>query len=274
MDSGGMTRNPRTVTVVSRILGTAAWGLLILLGACCDVHGAWVAEGRYGPFVCRAEFPLAEIEPLLTQLPHIQAGLMEALEIPASRETIELYLFRGKASYDQHLARNLPKVAYRRALYVKDKGPGRVYAYRGPHFDVDVRHEVTHALLHGALPVVPLWLDEGLAVYFENPPEKRIFDSPQWESVRWAVRLGGVRRLENLEKKRRAEDMDRGDYRFAWAWVHFLLHGPPAAREELVRFVGDIQAGRPIGLLSERLRVRMGDPSQLLLSHVRSWSRP
>lgn len=260
-------------TDVLRIARVAIYVPLILWGAVFQVCGAWVDEGSYGPFVCRAEFPLAEVEPLLTQLPHIQGGLMEALEIPATREPIELYLFRGKASYDQHLARNLPKVAYRRALYIKNKGPGRVYAYRGPHFDVDVRHEVTHALLHGVLPVVPLWLDEGLAVYFENPPEKRVFDSPQWDSLRWAIRLGGLRRLESLEKRRRIEDMDRADYRSSWVWVHFMLHGPPAAREELVKFVGDIQTGRRVGLLSERLRLRFGDPMEMLASHVRNWSR-
>ncbi len=262
-----------STTSFSKIAATAGL-LLALAGDVIDVHGAWVDGRRYGPFLCRAEFPLAEIEPLLSQLPPIQAGLMEFLEIPATREPIEVFLFSSKTTYDRYLAKNLPKVAYRRALYVKNNGPGQVYAYRGPHFDKDLRHEVTHALLHGVLPVVPLWLDEGLAVYFENPPEKRLFDSPQWDSIRWALRLGGARRLENLEKIRRVEDLDRGDYRFAWAWVHFLLHGPPAAREELVRFIGDIQSGRPFGLLSERLRLRLGDPMEMFTAHLRTWSRP
>lgn len=261
------------IILAMRIATTAAAGMFCLAGIAATVHGAWVDAGTFGPFVCRAEFPLAEIEPLLSQLPRIQAELAETLEIPVSREPIELFLFRGKATYDRHLARYLPKLTYRRALYVKDQGPGRVYAYRGDHFDVDLRHEVTHALLHGALPVVPLWLDEGLAVYFENPPDRRVFDSPQWETVRWAARLGGIRRLESLEKKRRVEEMDRGDYRSAWAWVHFMLHGPPEARTELIRFFGDIQAGRPVGPLSERLRLHWRDPAEMLAAHVRGWSR-
>jgi hypothetical protein len=263
---------PRKANLL-RIAGSAVGVLSVLFGAVGPVRGNWVDGGRYGPLVCRAEFPLVEIEPLLSQLPEIQTSLMEQLKIPPTREPIELYLFRGKTTYDQHLARNLPNIAYRRALYVKDKGPGRVYAYRGPHFDVDLRHEVTHALLHGALPVVPLWLDEGLALYFEPPPEKRIFDSPQWDSVRWSVWLGGLRSLSGLENKRRIEDMNRLDYRSSWAWVHFMLHGPPEAREELVKYLGDIQAGRPGVLLSYRLRLRLGDPEEQLVSHVRNWSR-
>ncbi len=251
----------------------AACGMLLAMCAAQDLSGAWVDQQSFGPFLCRAEFPLGEIQPLLAQLPQLQASLTEALGVPAVEESIEMYLFRSKGTYDHYLSRNLPKVTYRRALYIKDGGPGRVYAYRGPHFEVDLRHESTHAILHGVLPVVPLWLDEGLAIYFENPSEKRAFDSPQWDGVRWALRLGGIHRLESLEKKRRVEEMDRGDYRSSWAWVHFMLHGSPEARDELVRFVADLQSGGPVGLLSQRLRGRLGNPAELLAVHFRNWSR-
>ena len=238
-----------------------------------DVSAAWVDQQSFGPLACYAEFPLSEIQPLLAQLRQLQADLVGALGIRAAEEPIEVYLFRSKGTYDQFLSRNFPKVTYRRALYIKDRGPGQVFAYRGPHFDVDLRHESTHALLHGALPMVPLWLDEGLAAYFENPPEKRAFDSPQWDGVRWSLRLGGVQRLETLEKKRRVEDMERADYRSAWAWVHFMLHGSPDAQDELVRFMADLQSGGPPGLLSQRLRQRLGNPTEQLAGHFRSWSR-
>jgi hypothetical protein len=67
--------------------------------------------------------------------------------------------------------------------------------------------------------------------------------------------------------------MDRGDYRWAWAWVHFMLHGSPEAAEELVQFVADIRAGRNAGLLSQRLRRRLGDPNEVLAAHLKNWSR-
>jgi len=247
--------------------------MLILLGVARDLPAAWVDQQSVGPFVCRAEFALVEIQPILVELQQLQADLVRMLGIRPVEESIELYLFRSKGTYDQFLSRNLPRITYRRALYVKDSGPGRVFAYRGSHFDVDLRHESTHALLHAVLPVVPLWLDEGLAVYFENPSEKRVFNSPQWDGVRWSLRLGGVERLESLEKKRRIEEMERGDYRAAWAWVHFMLHGSPAARDELVRFMADLQSGTPAGLLSQRLRLRVGNPAEQLAAHFRSWSR-
>ena len=43
----------------------------------------------------------------------------------------------------------------------------------GDHLRTDLRHELTHALLHGVLKDVPLWLDEGLAGFFELPPDAR-----------------------------------------------------------------------------------------------------
>ena len=33
----------------------------------------------------------------------------------------------------------------------------------------DLRHEVAHGYLHAVVPNLPLWLDEGLAEYFEVP---------------------------------------------------------------------------------------------------------
>ena len=105
----------------------ACWAFLTICSACLagDLFGAWVDQQSFGPFVCRAEFPLNEIQPLVAQLPQLQESLSAALGIPAAQESIELYLFRNKGTYDQYLSRNLPKVTYRRALYIKDGGPGR-----------------------------------------------------------------------------------------------------------------------------------------------------
>jgi hypothetical protein len=231
----------------------------------------WVDLREVGAFVCRSEFPLAEIEPLLVELGQLQADLAGALKVPVAQERIDLYLFRDKTSYGHFLSLNLPKITYRRALYVKERGPGRVYAFRSPQFDVDVRHECTHALLHAVLPMVPLWLDEGLAVYFEQPPDKRAYDHPHSSAVRWAIRLGGVRRMEGLEQKKRVDQMDRSDYRAAWAWVHFMLHGPPEAGDELVKFLADIRSGGLPGLLSQRLRNRLADPVGQFNAHFRNW---
>jgi hypothetical protein len=235
--------------------------------------GPWVDARHCGPFVCRADFPLSGYEELFLQLAQLQIELVERLRIRPAAEPVEVYLFRDERSYRRFLQRQYPSAPYRRALFVKANGPGCVMAYRSGQFEVDIRHECTHALLHASLPMVPLWLDEGLAEYFEVAPDERAFDNPHLGSLRWAIALGRCPRLENLEGKGDLSEMGRAEYRDAWAWVHFLLHGPEPAREELVRFLSDIQAHNPPGLLSRRLWQRMPQLSNDLVAHFRCWRR-
>jgi hypothetical protein len=74
-----------------------------------------------------------------------------------------------------------------------------------------------------------------------------------------------------LEQVREVSQMTRTRYRQAWAWVHFLLHGPPEAREELQRFLADLQALTPPGLLSRRLHHRLPDLDARFADHCRNW---
>ena len=246
----------------------------ILLSA---ISGQWCraeswADGRVaGPFVCRADFPLDGLEGLFDDLARLQHDLVRFLGVAPAQAPIELYLFRDQQSYRRFLGQYLPDVPYRRALYVQKEGHSMVFAYRARQLAVDIRHECTHALLHATLPMVPLWLDEGLAEYFEVAPSERAFGSPHLSGVRWSARLGVVPRLDKLEKKEDISDMGGTEYRNAWAWVHFMLHGPTQAHDELVRFLADIQARTPPGLMSYRLKRRLPDLERRFSNHFRSW---
>ena len=71
-------------------------------------------------------------------------------------------------------------------------------------FEADLRHECTHALLHAALPYVPLWLDEGLASLYEecefSADELRLVGLENWRgaALRGAMRAGILRSIEEL----------------------------------------------------------------------------
>jgi hypothetical protein len=266
-----MYRTPQTARTPVAILALAALSLLgwPRTGWAAD----WADTRVSGPFVCRADFSLKGFEPLLGELGQLQTDLVRSLAIPPAKEPIELYLFRDQQTYAQYLKRHLPNVPYRRALYVKGKGPGMVFAHQSKQFAVDLRHECTHALLHAVLPSVPLWLDEGLAAYFEPPAKQRAFDSEHLAGVRWNARLGITPRLADLEKKGDMADMTRDDYRAAWTWVHFMLHGSPAGHAELVRYLADLRAQKPPAALSTRLAERLSDPAALLAGHFREWKR-
>ena len=69
----------------------------------------------------------------------------------------------------EYLTRNFPSVPSRRAFFLETDTRLAVYAHWSDRVAEDLRHEVAHGYLHSVVPGLPLWLDEGLAEYFEVP---------------------------------------------------------------------------------------------------------
>jgi hypothetical protein len=253
---------------------------LASLCACLAARGAadslaWIDSRQVGPFLIQAQFPLQPYEKLFAELPGLERELIRTLGIRPAREPIYVYLFANADSYRAYTEQHFPKVPYRSGLFVLENGVPGVYTYRKSDLDVDLRHECTHALLHASLPVVPLWLDEGIAKYFEVPADKRAFDHPYFNDVKlkWSLRLGMVRSIESLEQRDELSQMDAADYRYSWAWVHFMLHGPPAAHEALVSYLACCQQSTPPGKLSARLAAAVPNPTEQMIQHFKHWQR-
>ena len=217
----------------------------------------WPDQRLIGPLLCHADFPLDAYVPFFEDIGNLQHELLTTLGVGHVQEYIHIYLFSKRSTYKKYLKQHLPTVPFRRALYVKGHGPGMVFAYTNGDFQTDLRHECTHALLHASLPMVPLWLDEGLAEYFELPAGKRKIGSPHMGAMRRNVRFGLYARIPALESISSIADMKVRDYRFAWAWVHFLLNGSHEGHDELRRFLADISSHQPPGQLSQRLASRL-----------------
>jgi hypothetical protein len=243
--------------------------LFLSLTAATRAENRWPDERQMGPLLCHADFSLEPQQSLLDELSLLQQDLTAVLGAPEPREQVHLFLFQSKSTYQAYLKQYFPRVPYRRALFIKGRGPGMVFAYQGSDFEIDVRHECTHALVNAWLPKVPLWLDEGLAEYFEVSREKRRGQNPHLATVKALVRSGQLPRLEELESLENLDSMGRDEYRDAWAWVHFMLHGPPEARDELLRYLIEQEGGGEAGRLSERLRRRMPDLNRRIAEHFR-----
>lgn len=235
----------------------------------------WVDTRQVGPFVIQATFSLKPYEGLFAELPELQRELTRTLGIPPANEPIYVFLFSDAQQYRSYKERHFPRVPYRPALFILEGGSPGVYTYRKPNLDVDVRHECTHALLHAALPVVPLWLDEGLAKYFEVPAGQRAFDHPYFDDLKWkwSLRLGMVRSIDSLEQREDLAEMDAADYRCSWAWVHFMLHGPEAAHRTLVQYLASYRQWEPAGKLSVRLAQAVPNPTDKLILHFKYWQK-
>lgn len=229
----------------------------------------WFDERIAGPLHVHADFSLSVCATLIDELIVLQDDLSKALEVPPAREPIHLFLFERKPVYIAYLRQYFPRVPYRRALYVKERGPGMVLAFRNAEFDVDLRHETTHALLHSVLVNLPLWLDEGIAEYFEVSREQRVGGNPYLNQMKWQAWVGPLPKLDDLEAIDDLSGMGRVEYRFAWAWTHFLLHGPPALRTELLRFVADARGMSPGESLGTRLLRRFPDRDELFANHFK-----
>lgn len=263
--------NPVPVWLRRRLVrALVACGLVVAAGPGGLCGAEWPDEYQAGPFFCHADFPLAPHHEFLNGLPQLERDLSEALGIHPVHEPIHLFLFQKKSTYYGYVKQYFPDVPSRKALFIKGRGPGMVFAHLGDDFEVDLRHECTHALLNASLPMVPLWLDEGLAEYYEVPADQRVSGNPHRWVIQWSVRLSQVPRLEALERVRDLPEMGRMRYRQAWAWVHFMLAGPPEAREELRRFLADIQSLTPPGQLSQRLRERLPDLEGAFAKHFTS----
>jgi hypothetical protein len=261
-------------------LRTRAWiglGAAAVLLAGATRAGAddvpWVDTRQVGPFTFQATFPLAAHDRFFAELPELQRELTRTLGIAPAKTPIYVYLFADEDQYRAYKDRHFPRVPFRPALYILEGGSPGVYTYRKPDLEIDVRHECTHALLHSALPVVPLWLDEGLAKYFEVPAHRRAFDHPYFDDLKWkwSLRLGMVRSIESLEERHDLTEMDAADYRFAWAWVHFMLHGPEEAHRALVNYATCHQQYEPPGKLSVRLAEAVNNPTDQMIRHFKHW---
>jgi hypothetical protein len=233
----------------------------------------WVDSRQVGVFTIQAAFPLSEYERLFQELPELQSELSHTLAVPPARNPIYVYLFASEEQYKTYVEHYFPKVPYRPALFIWEGGTPGVYTYRKADLDVDLRHECTHALLHSVLPAVPLWLDEGLAKYFEVPASQRASQHPYFNDLKWkwSVRLGMVRTVESLEERETLAELDSADYRYSWAWVHFMLHGPAPARAQLIDYLACYLQLAPPGKLSARLAQSVPNPTEQMISHFKHW---
>jgi len=193
---------------------------------------------------CEADFPLDTIRPLLTQLGTIEAEVVQRLGLPSRTEGIQIRLFRDHRSYTEYLQRYFPQIPFRRALFIQQGSICMVFAYRSPDFERDVRHEFVHAVLHAQLSTVPLWLDEGLAAYFEPAPPDRLAGSQYREAALQAATDGSLRAMGELEKLDDLAQLHLAEYRDCWAWASLLLDGPTAYQAALVRYIGCLAQGQ------------------------------
>lgn len=246
--------------------------LFVLLGS-TSILGQWPAEIMLGVWRIHADFPLDRYRAVLGELPQIRKEVLTRLNLQVKDEPIDVYLFSTPEVYHEYMQQYFPGVVPRRAMFIKADGPGNVFAYVSPELATDLRHECTHAVLHTALPMVPLWMDEGLAEYFEVPADQRSLDNPHMATIQRGVLWKRPPSIERLEAIQDLSQMGPTEYEEAWAWIHFLLHGPPTVQACLTGYLHAIERQTPPTPLGQQLKQVMDKPSREFVNHFRRWRR-
>ncbi len=239
-------------------------------------------SARIGRAVFYTDFPLQTNDAAFRDLKDLPDQIETELGVPTSDALIQVFLFDDEDKYHAFLKAKDPKLPMRSAYFFAEPGRGigtgpelQVYTWTGPRLTIDLRHELTHALLHGTLKAVPLWLDEGLAGYFEQPPANAGINVSHLESLRVPEPGKPAFRgdLARLEKLKAVDQMGRPEYQEAWAWVHYMLTGDSKGRAVLLAYLQSLRTTPTPGLLLPKLEAAVGDAGPLLDGHLTKLDR-
>lgn len=225
---------------------------------------------RVGQSVFYADVPLDQHDPLFRELGELPEQIQTELQLPPGDALVQVFLFESQEKYDAFLKARYPKFPNRRAYFIAEPRAGAgddllVFTWMSDNLRTDLRHELTHATLHGVLKGVPLWLDEGLAGYFELPPQHDGVNVSHLEVLRRGPFQPDLARLEKLGQ---VSQMEKPEYREAWAWVHLMLRGEPAARAALLEYMQTLRTTATPGPILPKLREAIADPNQALAEHL------
>ncbi len=225
---------------------------------------------RVGQYVFYADVPLDQNDPLFRELGELPEQIQSELQIPPGDALVQVFLFETQEKYDAFLKSRYPKFPNRRAYFVAEPKPGSgddllVFTWMSENLRTDLRHELTHATLHGVLKGVPLWLDEGLASYFELPPNHDGVNLSHLEVLRRGPFQPDLARLEKMGQ---VNQMEKPEYREAWAWVHLMLRGQSAARPVLIEYMKQLRTNPDPGPMLPKLRDALTDPNIALAEHL------
>jgi hypothetical protein len=230
---------------------------------------------RIAPFVFVSDWEIPKDQPLFQELAELRDQVQRELLLPPGDAVVQVYLFDTKERYENYLKDNQPGLPMRRAFFLAiPRGLGdaedlHVYTYWSNRIRQDLRHELTHGLLHSVIKEVPQWLDEGLAEYFENPPEQNGINPSHVQLLRKSLSTNTYKlSLSRLEGLKEVNDMGPAEYREAWAWVHLMLRSRPEAKTVLLSYLQQLRGKRHPGLLGPKLARVYETMDESLVEHL------
>ncbi len=246
----------------AHFIDSSRWGVSVLHGGTTTQAAMGQAaelpnrtELRAGQLVIHADFPLDGQHRLIRELETLRADVSEGLELPLSDEPVHIYLFEKTERYEAFAASRFPAFPARRAFFVETDTTLSVFAPWQDRVAEDLRHETTHGYVHAVVTTVPLWLDEGIAEYFELPRVEQGVHRDHIAHLSGRLLEGtwqpNIERLELLES---TSQLSQDHYAEAWCWVHWMMRTTPERRKLLQNYLADVRRDGKTAPLSVRLR--------------------
>jgi hypothetical protein len=236
------------------------------------------SQFRVAPYVFFHDFDLKHDHPIFRDLENLRDQVYKELHLPSGAAVVKVYLFESEERYDRFMRAKYPDLPHRRAFFMvlpTSLGGENLVVYavwgeRIQQIQQDLRHELTHALLNSVLKNIPIWLDEGLAEYFELPAERQGVNAGHLEMLRHPtdgpLKLD-LARLEAIGSAE-VEKMNRPEYREAWAWVHLMLRSKPEAKAVLIAYLQQLRTARDMGPILPKLAEVYSSPEDALEKHL------
>jgi hypothetical protein len=251
------------------------WIVVIALGlAGCQLFpGAQPAmttlpQADEGQLVLHTDFELSPDHRLLREVKAERGDICRVLDMPPSDEPIHVHLFEQEETYRQFVARHFPDVPQRRAFFLETDTRLAVFAIWSDRVSDDLRHELAHGYLHASVPNLPLWLDEGLAEFFEVPRGQQGLNVPHVELLASMIENDWRPDMSQLERLKTAGEMQQHHYAESWAWVHFLLQTEPERRELLCSYLETLRTDGSAPPLSEKVQGLVEGPEAALTEYL------
>lgn len=236
VDSNSLVKSLRLLLV---------WGLV--LGFASSSQAQWRAELQLDQIRISSEVDADRIKDELNRLPLLRQSLSETLQIEIRSYPIRVMIFSSQANYRRYVSQRYPDGANVPALFIKGPDVLWVYVVHRSGWETDLKHEMTHAYLHSSLPYLPMWLDEGLAKYFELPAQAQGLQKDYLSGIKWRSRVRQPLRSKELEGVRSLTSMRSEHYRDSWGWVYYCLHSSTSTRQFLQNYLQRIQNEEVVG---------------------------
>ena len=233
-------------------------------GAWCEVRTPHVRV-LSDAGLARANHVAEHVERLHEQM----ARLAPTLTATSARTDV-VFLFRSSTNFSDYLPRYQGRPEEDTGLYQPSPSGGFVLLADGSDRDLDETslHESTHALLHGAITRVPLWLDEGLAEYMStmrvDDADARVGE-PRPEMLQWLRTHERLPMAVFLEMDATSPDYHTGErrqtfYAQSWLLVHLLLTQQVADLQRFDRYLAALHSGNTP---AAAFTAAFGDPQAL-----------